>query len=172
MTEFKLKNLLSQKSKESLKNAFKELTFDAGETIRQKERNELRGKEKYHTAKVNRMPPQNQTQSAKSSKIKKDERCIRETLTSESVPESLQQLYIDIIKNNKRHLKTVPYKKYYDYVKNKYDRTGHAKLYKNKKKWVKSNRERVAKFGNVRPTETTSSINAISIPMGGMNKRY
>lgn len=35
-----------------------------------------------------------------------------------------------------------------------------------------SNRERVAKFHHGSPIETTSSVKAISIPMGGQNRRY
>lgn len=102
---------------------------------------------------------------------------MRETLNSEHVPESLQQLYIDILDrkgelNKRKKKKKKKRKKYYDFVENMYERTDEELRFEKKGDKKKANRERIAKSGQVRTIETTSSINAISIPMGGLNKRW
>ena len=53
-----------------------------------------------------------------------------------------------------------------------YERTDEELRFEKKGDKKKANRERIAKSGQVRTIETTSSINAISIPMGGLNKRW
>lgn len=161
MSSFNLYDILPDKSKEALQSLFK-----SEEVVQAKPKPQPKVK-KVSPTPVAKKKPFKAPQSLRPTKG--GHRNMRGTLNSEHVPESLQQLYIDIIDNNK---KAKPYKKHYDYEENKYQRTKDDALYGDKMKRVKANRERIAKSGQVRTTETTSSINAISIPMGGLNKRW
>ena len=169
MSSFNLYDILPDKSKEALQSLFKR-----EEVVQTKPKPQSKIKKASPTPvakkKLSKTP-----QSFRPTKG--GHRNMRETLNSEHVPESLQQLYIDILDrkgelNKRKKKKKKKRKKYYDFVENMYERTDEELRFEKKGDKKKANRERIAKSGQVRTIETTSSINAISIPMGGLNKRW
>lgn len=166
MSSFNLYDILPDKSKEALQSLFKsEKVVQA----KPKPQPKLMPKKKNPTTVVMK-------KSSKASQLFRPlqgkHKAVWNAMTSNDVPESLQRLYDAIKENNKKNNKKKKYKKHYDFVGHMYERTKKDLQFDKKSEWKKENRERIAKSGQVRTIETTSSINAISIPMGGLNKRW